>query len=99
MLGAAVGLLSSVIPYTCEMIALRTIRPAVFSILMSLEPAAAALAGLVVLGELLSPLERLAIGLRGRGERRGHPVRQRDRRAGPGLTASGGSFTQTSHGR
>ena len=47
--GAAVGLLSSVIPYSFEMSALRTIRPAVFSILMSLEPAAAALAGILVL--------------------------------------------------
>jgi inner membrane transporter RhtA len=60
-LGAAVGMLSSVIPYSCEMTALRTIRPAVFSILMSLEPAAAALAGIVVLGELLSPVQWLAV--------------------------------------
>jgi inner membrane transporter RhtA len=61
-LGAAVGLLSSVIPYSFEMTALRTIRPAVFSILMSLEPAAAALAGIIVLQEFLSPLEWLAVG-------------------------------------
>ena len=54
LLGALVGLLSSVVPYSCEMIALRTIRPAVFSILMSLEPAAAALAGILVLQEFLS---------------------------------------------
>ena len=53
-LGAAVGLLSSVIPYSCELVALRSLRPSVFSILMSLEPAAAALAGIVVLGEFLS---------------------------------------------
>ncbi len=53
-LGAMVGLLSSVIPYSCEMVALRTIRPSVFSILMSLEPAAAALAGILVLGEFLT---------------------------------------------
>jgi inner membrane transporter RhtA len=61
VLGALVGLLSSVIPYTCELIALRSLRPAVFSILMSLEPAAAALAGLVVVHELLTPVQLLAM--------------------------------------
>jgi inner membrane transporter RhtA len=60
-LGAAVGLLSSVIPYSCEITALRSMSPALFSILMSLEPAAAALAGIVVLGEFLSPLQWLAM--------------------------------------
>ncbi len=60
--GAAVALLSSVIPYTCELIALRSIRPAVFSVLMSLEPAAAALAAILVLGELLTPVQWGAIG-------------------------------------
>ena len=48
-IGVAVGLLSSVIPYSLELVALRTMRPAVFGILMSLEPAAAALAGALVL--------------------------------------------------
>jgi inner membrane transporter RhtA len=61
VLGALIGLLSSVIPYTCELVALRSLRPAVFGILMSLEPAAAALAGLVVLGELLGPLQLVAM--------------------------------------
>jgi len=61
VLGALVGLLSSVIPYTCELVALRSLSPAVFSVLMSLEPAAAALAGLVVVGELLTPLQLLAM--------------------------------------
>jgi inner membrane transporter RhtA len=60
-LGAAVGLLSSVIPYSVEMMALRRIKPGVFSILMSLEPAAAALAGMVILGEYLSATEWLAV--------------------------------------
>ena len=61
-IGAAVGVLSSVIPYSLEMIALRSLRPSVFGILMSMDPAAAALAGLVVLGEFLSPLQWLAVG-------------------------------------
>jgi len=54
LLGAAVGVLSSVVPYTCELVALRSIKASVFSILMSLEPAAAALAGIVVLQEFLT---------------------------------------------
>ena len=60
-LGAVVGLLSSVIPYTCELVALRSLSPAVFSVLMSLEPAAAALAGLVVVGEVLSAVQLVAM--------------------------------------
>jgi len=61
LLGALVGLLSSVIPYTCELVALRSLRPAVFSILMSLEPAVAALAAFVVVGEVLEPLQLVAM--------------------------------------
>ena len=60
--GALVGVLSSVIPYSCELVALRSIRPAVFGILMSLEPAAAALAAIVVLQEFLTPVQWLAVG-------------------------------------
>ena len=60
-LGVAVGLLSSVIPYSFELIALRRIPPRVFSILMSLEPAAAALAAMILLGEFLSVLQWLAM--------------------------------------
>lgn len=60
-LGAAVGLLSSVIPYSLELTALRSLTPRVFSILMSLEPAAAALAGVLILRELLTPLQLLAM--------------------------------------
>lgn len=76
-IGAAVGLLSSVIPYSCELIALRTLAPSVFGILMSLEPAAAALAAIVVLGELLSPLQWVAVGcviLASVGATRSRPV-------------------------
>lgn len=59
--GAAVGLLSSVVPYSCELVALRTLPPATFGILMSLEPAAAALAAIAVLGEWLTGLQWLAV--------------------------------------
>ena len=51
--GCAVGVLSSVIPYTFEVEALRRILPATFGVLMSLEPAVAALAGFIVLGQTL----------------------------------------------
>lgn len=61
-IGAAVGLLSSVIPYSLELTALRRIQPRVFGILMSLEPAAAALAALILLGESLTTTELIAMG-------------------------------------
>jgi len=60
--GAAIGLLSSVIPYRLELETLRRVQPRVFGIWMSLEPAVAALAGLVVLGEVLAPVKWLAVG-------------------------------------
>ncbi|TWG97343.1 inner membrane transporter RhtA [Nocardioides sp. J9] len=62
LIGAAVGLLSSVVPYSAELVALRTLPAATFGVLMSLEPAAAALAGLAVVGEDLAPVQWLAIG-------------------------------------
>jgi inner membrane transporter RhtA len=51
--GLGVALMSSVIPYTVDLEALRKIPPRVFGILMSLEPAMAALIGLIVLQESL----------------------------------------------
>lgn len=59
--GLGVALLSSVIPYSLELEALRRIPPKVFGVLMSLEPGVAALVGLIVLGEALGPLQWLAI--------------------------------------
>jgi len=61
VLGALVGLLSSVIPYSLEMVALRTLPARVFGILMSLEPATAALVAAVLLREWLTPLQLLAM--------------------------------------
>ena len=60
--GAAIGLLSSVIPYRFELEALRRIPAGVFGIWMSLEPAVAALVGLVLLGQALGAGEWAAIG-------------------------------------
>lgn len=53
--GFCVAMLSSAIPYSLELEALRRLPARVFGVLMSLEPAVAALAGLVVLGERLGP--------------------------------------------
>jgi inner membrane transporter RhtA len=61
--GAAVGLLSSAVPYTLELAALRSLATATFGVLMSLEPAVAALAGRIVLGERLSPGQVVAVAL------------------------------------
>jgi inner membrane transporter RhtA len=60
--GLGIGLLSSIIPYSLEMEALRRIPPRLFGIWMSLEPAVAALVGLVLLGQALAAREWLAIG-------------------------------------
>jgi inner membrane transporter RhtA len=62
-LGAAVGMLSSAIPYSFENEALRRIAPSVFGVLMSLEPAMAALAGLIILGQGLGTRSVLGIAL------------------------------------
>jgi inner membrane transporter RhtA len=62
LLGVGVGVLSTAIPFVLEMEALRRMPARVFSILMSLEPAVAALIGLAVLGEVLAARQWLAIG-------------------------------------
>jgi inner membrane transporter RhtA len=62
-IGAAVAMLSSAIPYSLELEALRRLPAAVFGVLMSLDPAVAALAGYVVLGEILGARELVAIAL------------------------------------
>jgi inner membrane transporter RhtA len=60
--GAAIGILSSVIPYRLELEALRRMPMRLFGVWMSLEPAVAALIGLALLGQHLSVVEWLAIG-------------------------------------
>jgi inner membrane transporter RhtA len=80
-IGAAVAVVSSVIPYTLELEALRRMPANVFGVLMSLEPAAASLAGFLVLGEKLAAREIVAIGLvvaASAGAARGASVPPRD---------------------
>lgn len=60
--GAAIGLLSSIIPYSLELETLRRVPAKVFGIWMSVEPAVAALVGLVMLSQSLSLAEWAAIG-------------------------------------
>ncbi|MBB1365992.1 DMT family transporter [Pseudoalteromonas sp. SR44-5] len=60
-LGLLVAIMSSALPYTLEMVALRNMPAQGFSIMMSLEPAIAALAGFIILGELLTLWQWLAI--------------------------------------
>jgi inner membrane transporter RhtA len=61
--GAGVALLASAIPYSLELEALRRLPTQAFGILMSLEPAIAALAGFVILGEGLRGRDLIAIAL------------------------------------
>lgn len=63
LLGAFVALLSSVVPYSLEIAALRRMSPSAFGIFMSLEPAIAALVGWLVLHEALEPRAVLALVL------------------------------------
>jgi inner membrane transporter RhtA len=60
--GLAVAALASAIPYLLELLALRLVSAATFSILLSLEPAVAALIGLIALGQALGALEVAAVG-------------------------------------
>ncbi|MFG2714757.1 DMT family transporter [Streptomyces goshikiensis] len=62
-LGVGVAVLSSVLPYTLELLALRRLPAPTFAILMSLEPAIAAAAGFLVLHQAMSGLDALAIAL------------------------------------
>jgi len=60
-IGAAIGILSSVIPYWLEMEALRRISAQLFGVWMSMQPAVAALIGLALLSQRLSPAEWVGI--------------------------------------
>jgi inner membrane transporter RhtA len=79
--GFGVAMLSSAIPWSLELEALRRLPTNVFGVLMSLEPAAASLAGFLILGEDLAAREIVAIGLvvaASAGAARGSSVPPRD---------------------
>jgi inner membrane transporter RhtA len=59
--GLAVGVLASAVPYALELAALRRMSTGTFGILMSLEPAVAAVAGALILSQSLSALEWVAV--------------------------------------
>ncbi len=61
--GLGIAVLSSVLPYSLELLALRRLSARVFGVLLSLEPAMAALAGLLVLHQRLSALQLLGMAL------------------------------------
>ncbi len=63
LLGLAVAVLSSALPYSLELSALRHLAAGVFGVLLSLEPAVAALAGLLVLGQTLSVTQLAGMAL------------------------------------
>ncbi|ROU14163.1 threonine/homoserine exporter RhtA [Kluyvera ascorbata] len=61
-LGLAIAVLSTALPYSLEMIALTRLPTRTFGTLMSMEPALAALSGMVFLGEMLTFSQTLALG-------------------------------------
>jgi drug/metabolite transporter (DMT)-like permease len=61
--GLVVAVLSSILPYSLEMMALSRLPRRVFGILVSAGPAVGALAGFFVLGEVLTTVQWMAIGL------------------------------------
>ncbi|KQT93774.1 hypothetical protein ASG49_01985 [Marmoricola sp. Leaf446] len=61
LMGLGLAVLSSLLPYSLELLALRRLAAPVFGILLSLEPAVAALAGLLVLGQRLDGLQVLGL--------------------------------------
>lgn len=61
-IGLVVGILSSAVPYSLEMVALRRLPKETFGILLSMEPAVGAVAAWIILGERLTLLQGLAIG-------------------------------------
>jgi inner membrane transporter RhtA len=63
LVGLAIGILSTALPYALDMVALTRLPASTFGVLMSLDPAIGALCGWVILDEQLTALQWLAIVL------------------------------------
>jgi inner membrane transporter RhtA len=61
LIGVIIAVASSAFPYLLEMVAIRRVRAATYGVLLSIEPAVAALAALIVLGQRITPLEAAAM--------------------------------------
>ena len=61
--GIAVGVCSSVIPYVCDQLAMARLPRATFALMLSLLPATAVIIGVIVLGQVPTPLEIVGVGL------------------------------------
>jgi inner membrane transporter RhtA len=62
-LGAAIGILSSAIPYSVELVAMSRVPPTIFGVLLSLQPLMAAVMGYLVLAQHVSALEAIGFVL------------------------------------
>ncbi|MYV51915.1 EamA family transporter [Streptomyces sp. SID3212] len=92
-LALAVALMSSVLPYTLELLALRRMPSSTFAVLMSLEPAIAASAGFLLLDQALSTTEALAIALVIAASMGAVRTQVGRRKAGPGKRAAARATT------
>jgi len=63
LIGLAIGVLSSAIPYSIDLLVLRRLPQQLFSVLQSVQPAMAALAGFAVLGQALGAWQLVGLGL------------------------------------
>jgi inner membrane transporter RhtA len=61
--GIGVGIASSVIPYVCDQLAMARLRRSTYALLVSLLPATATVIGIVVLGQVPTPVEAFGVGL------------------------------------
>ena len=85
-LGIVIAVISSAFPYLLEMVAIRRVRAATYGVLLSIEPAVAALAALIVLGQHISTAGGGGDGRR-HGRRRRRQLDERRRRRGRGGSA------------